>query len=177
MSFSYSSETSFEIYAKQCLRVFGNNGLLGITWTIAAVFRDFIWAEQDSFPLLFLQGQKETGKSQLAWALSDIFFKKHGPFMLKSGTDAGFAGRMETFQNTVSWMDEYENDIDRRLKERLMELKMSIIPPAAIPPTADITRGFSRSIQPSKGLSERETHRIAGGPPMRKHSEQARTFK
>jgi hypothetical protein len=106
------SEANFEKYAEKCERVFGTNGLFGMVWTIAACFRDFLWQEEDAFPLLFLQGQKETGKSQLAWALSDIFFRKHGPFNLNSGTDAGFAGRMENFSNTIAWHDESTNNID-----------------------------------------------------------------
>lgn len=106
------SNITFAEYAKQCERVFGENGVFGIAWAVAAVFRDFLWAENESFPLLFLQGQKETGKSQLAWALSGIWFHNHGPFNLNSGTDAGFAGRMETFSNCVSWFDEYTNNID-----------------------------------------------------------------
>lgn len=106
------SDVTFEQYAKQCYRVFGENGLFGIAWAVAACFRDFIWAENESFPLLFLQGQKETGKSQLAWAISGLWFHNHGPFNLNSGTDAGFAGRMETFFNTVAWFDEYTNNID-----------------------------------------------------------------
>jgi hypothetical protein len=106
------SDIDFETYAKQCFRVFGENGVFGIAWTVAACFRDFLWAENESFPLMFLQGQKETGKSQLAWALAGIWFHNHGPFNLNSGTDAGFAGRMETFSNCLSWMDEYTNNID-----------------------------------------------------------------
>lgn len=105
------SEVTFKDYALQCQKVFGENGTWAICWFTAALFRSIIHENLDFFPHLFLQGEKGSGKSQIAWAVSDIIYKKRAPFNLNHGTDAGFAGRMENDRDCLAWLDEYHNDL------------------------------------------------------------------
>ena len=114
------SDITFSDYADQCKTVFAENGTWSVCWFAAALFRSIIHSQLDFFPHLFLQGEKGSGKSAIAWALSDIIYRKRMPFNLYHGTDAGFAGRMESDRDCIAWLDEYTNDLK---DERFQALK------------------------------------------------------
>lgn len=96
------------------------NGRIAIAFLMACCFRDFIYSRYKIFPHLFLFGEKQSGKSQLGWSLSNFFFNNMPPFNLNSGTFVGFSRKLARFRNTIAWFDEYNNDIEER---RLQQLK------------------------------------------------------
>lgn len=96
------------------LLVYGQKARIAIAFTIACIFRDIIYERYKIFPLLFLFGDKGTGKSQLAWSLSNIFFDNMPGFNLNSGTQVGFFRRLSRVKNAICWYDEYTNDIDEK---------------------------------------------------------------
>jgi len=63
------------------------------------------------FPHLFLFGEKQSGKSQLAWSLSNLFYNNLPAFNLNSGTQVGFHRSGSRIKNGLTWKDEYTNDI------------------------------------------------------------------
>ncbi len=94
--------------------VYGNNAMIGIAFAIATVFRDLIYEKYKCFPHLFLFGEVQSGKSQLAWSLSNLFFHNQPPFNLISGTHVGLSRKASRAKNCIVWCDEYSNDIDPR---------------------------------------------------------------
>lgn len=116
------SPISFEEWAKLMDKVYSqnHNGRIAVAFLIACCFRDLIYSKYKVFPHLFLFGEKQSGKSQLGWSLSNFFFNNMPPFNLNSGTFVGFSRKLARFRNTISWFDEYNNDIEER---RLQQLK------------------------------------------------------
>ena len=93
---------------------YGDNGMIGIAYAVATVFRDLIFEKYKTFPHLFLFGEKQSGKSQLAWSLSNLFFDNRPAFNLSSGTQVGFARNLARVRNAFCWLDEYTNDCEPR---------------------------------------------------------------
>ena len=108
------ANTTFSDWSKLMLQVYGENAIHAVAFAIAAAFRDTIYNNYKIFPHLFLFGEKQSGKSQLAWSLSNLYFKELPAFNLNSGTQVGFFRRLSRVKNSVCWFDEYTNDIDER---------------------------------------------------------------
>jgi len=96
-----------------------NNAMIAIAFFIASCFRDFIYSRFKIFPHLFLFGEKQSGKSQMGWSLSNVFFDNMPPFNLNSGTFVGFSRKLARYRNTISWFDEYTNDVDEKRFQQL----------------------------------------------------------
>jgi len=94
--------------------VYGSNAVIAIAFAIATVFRDLIYEKYKIFPHLFLFGEKQSGKSQMAWSLSNLFFHNLPAFNLNSGTHVGLSRKASRGKNCIVWLDEYSNDIDIR---------------------------------------------------------------
>jgi len=105
---------SFAEWSKLMIDVYGEKAIIAIAFMIASVFRDLIYEKYKIFPHLFLFGEKQSGKSQLAWSLSNVFFNNLPAFNLNSGTQVGFFRRLSRVKNCICWFDEYTNDIDEK---------------------------------------------------------------
>jgi hypothetical protein len=110
--FKNEAPVTFEIWARQMVRVFGNNGAVAIGWQLAGIFRDVVYDLYKYFPHLFLFGEKQSGKSAVAWRLSNLFFDGIPPFMLNAGTPVGFFRKLARTRNATAWFDEYADTID-----------------------------------------------------------------
>jgi len=114
------SAISFGQWTKLMMDVYGPKARIAIAFAIATVFRDLIYEKYKIFPHLFLFGEKQSGKSQLAWSLSNLFFNNMPAFNLSSGTQVGFHRKLSRVKNAICWWDEYSNEIDPR---RIQTLK------------------------------------------------------
>jgi DNA primase len=109
------SDVSFNHWADLMMEVYGRtNGMFAVIFLIGSLFRDIIYERYKIFPHLFLFGEKQSGKSQLAWSLSNVFLNGQPAFNLNSGTNVGFFRRLARFRNSVVWYDEYTNDVDEK---------------------------------------------------------------
>ena len=108
------SPVCFESWCELMITVYGEKAHLAIAFLLASLFRNVIYDAYKIFPHLFLFGEKQSGKSQLAWSLSNLFFDQMPAFNLNSGTQVGFFRRLSRVRNAVCWFDEYSNDIDER---------------------------------------------------------------
>ncbi len=116
----HQSPVTFQEWTRLMLDVYDTNGRIAIAFAIACIFRDLIYDKYKIFPHLFLFGEKQSGKSQLAWSLSNLFFDNKPAFNLSSGTQVGFHRNLSRIKNAVCWWDEYSNDIDPK---RIQTLK------------------------------------------------------
>ena len=103
---------SFKEWTALMVRVYEDNGKIGVAFLIAAIFRDIIYDKYKIFPHLFLVGPTQTGKSQLAWSLQNIFLNNVPPFNLSTGTNVAFFRKLSRIKNAIQWFDEYDNMID-----------------------------------------------------------------
>ena len=103
---------SFGEWTRLMMDVYGQKARIAIAFVIATVFRDLIYEKYKVFPHLFLFGEKQSGKSQLAWSLSNLFFDNMPAFNLSSGTQVGFHRRLSRIKNAICWWDEFSNEID-----------------------------------------------------------------
>ena len=53
---------------------YGTGAMVSFAWTIACIFRDIIFERFKNFPVLNLFGRKGSGKTELARALSSLFY-------------------------------------------------------------------------------------------------------
>jgi len=106
------AKCTFGQWSKLMLDVYGENAITAIAFAIATTFRDLIYDKYKIFPHLFLFGEKQSGKSQLAWSLSNLFFHNLPAFNLNAGTQVGFFRRLSRVKNAIVWLDEYCNEID-----------------------------------------------------------------
>lgn len=116
----HQSPVTFQEWTRLMLDVYGTNGRIAIAFAFACIFRDLIYDKYKIFPHLFLFGEKQSGKSQLAWSLSNLFFDNKPAFNLSSGTQVGFHRNLSRIKNAICWWDEYSNDIDPK---RIQTLK------------------------------------------------------
>jgi hypothetical protein len=106
-------DVTFKDWSAQFYRTHSENGILGMTFYISALFSDFIYGKLKFFPHLFLFGVPRSGKSTMGWSISYMFGIAQNPFQLNAGTHVGLARLLASFRNGIIWEDEYNNnDID-----------------------------------------------------------------
>lgn len=108
------SPIKFNKWTDLMQKVYGEKSFIAIAFIIAALFRDCIYEKYKIFPHLFLFGEKQSGKSQMGWSLSNMFMAGLPPFNLNSGTQVGFFRRLARVKNGLAWFDEYTNDVDEK---------------------------------------------------------------
>ncbi len=106
-----SNPVTFRRYAEMLRGVFGDGGMIGLSFTIAAMFRDIIFRELHFFPLLNIFGQKGTGKSNLGIALRSFFVADNKPTDIDQATFPACSKLMASCSNAVIHFDEYKNSI------------------------------------------------------------------
>lgn len=98
----------------QKVHSFNDNGQYAIAFLAASLYRSHIYSLFKIFPHLFLHGEKASGKSQMAWTLSNLFQLGAPPFNLSAGTDVAFFRLLARFRDAIIWFDEYADTIDEK---------------------------------------------------------------
>ncbi len=113
-------DVNFADWAQLFFDTYGENGVIGMSFYISALFRDLIYSRFKFFPHLFHFGPPGTGKSTMCWSIQYMFGLERKPFMLNAGTPVGFHRTFAQFRNAVVWFDEYNNSIEFK---RVQDLK------------------------------------------------------
>lgn len=115
--------TTFAEWARQFCTVYGDNGKVGIGFFFFALFSDIIFERTKAAPMLFLFGQRGSGKGTMANSLMSLFGHAQDPLMLGgASTVVGFMRKLGQFSNAIVWLDEYKNDIGERKIESLKNI-------------------------------------------------------
>lgn len=115
--------TTFAEWALQFCTVYGDNGKVGIGFYFYAIFSDIIFERTKAAPMLFLFGQRGSGKGTMANSLMSLFGHPQDPLMLGgASTVVGFMRKLGQFSNALVWLDEYKNDIGERKIESLKNI-------------------------------------------------------
>jgi len=99
-------------FVDQVVKVYDNGGMVGFAWTLASIFRDIIFARFKFFPILNLFGRKGSGKTELARALSSLFYTLPNTPCSCANTSIPVIGYdLSHARNTIFILDEYTNDL------------------------------------------------------------------
>jgi DNA primase catalytic core len=109
-----ASKLSMKDWSRWMDTIYGDNGTIAVAFMISAVFRDFIYQEFKSFPMLFMFGRPGTGKTTCARSISSVFFADTTPFNLNNGTVVGFQRKLAAVKNAIIHLDEYTNALDEK---------------------------------------------------------------
>lgn len=109
------NNVSFQDWAKQYIKVWGDEGKIGMMFYISALFRDIIKEVLNNrFPLLNLYGVHGSGKTTFAESIQALFGKPQQPLELGgSSTPIGYARTMAQYSNSIVLLDEYSNSLKR----------------------------------------------------------------
>lgn len=107
-----SGNTTLRDFVAQVVKVYGTGGMISFAWVLAAIFRDIIFAKFKYFPVLNLFGRKGSGKTELARALSSLFYTLPSTPCSCSNTSIPVIGyNLSHARNSVFILDEYTNDL------------------------------------------------------------------
>lgn len=109
-------------WSKDFLAVHGNNGVVGLVFYTAAIFRTMIYNKFKCFPILNPFGPPGSGKSFLAWSLVAMFGEARKPFNVTDGTNVGFFRRLAQIRDGLVFLDEFSNGIDFKRYQALKNI-------------------------------------------------------
>lgn len=107
-------------YFDYILRLYGENGIVALSYYMAALFRDIIVATANSFPILFVYGKKGTGKTELCRSIMAMLQQDDEVSTLASTTLFAMGEKLAQVANGLVYFDEYKNSIT---EERVNILK------------------------------------------------------
>lgn len=105
------SAITLNAMTSQFVKVFGDNAKIGICFLLAAIFRDVIQEKLKHFPMLFLFGEKGSGKTTLAVSLQSFFLTGLKPPILGVATRPSLNDCISEVVNALTVFDEYKNEI------------------------------------------------------------------
>ena len=89
---------------------YGENAVVAVSYCFAALFRDVCVQRFDCFPLLFVFGQKGTGKTKFIVSLMGLMGKPEKGTDLTNLTDSAMGEYLSKVRNGYVHIDEYKND-------------------------------------------------------------------
>ncbi len=121
--FAHRGGVGFTAWSEQFIKVYGDNGKVCIAFCIYALFSDIAYDATKGAPMLFLFGQRGSGKGTLANSMMALWGVPQDPLMLGgASTVVGFMRKLGQFKNAITWLDEFKNDIDSRKIESLKNI-------------------------------------------------------
>lgn len=106
------TEVSMHDWSALFVKVYGDNGKIGLCFWMATIFRDVFLNTFGNFPILNMYGPGGTGKSQLTASLMQLFGEAQTAANIHNTTKPGLAEHLQQFSNAFAWIDEYKNNID-----------------------------------------------------------------
>lgn len=107
-------------WSKLILDCYGKNGMVGIAYVIACMFRDIIFDKIGRFPLLCLFGAPQSGKSTFRDSFMYLFGDPQTtPSLGSASSPKSFNRKLAQYRNGLIVFEEYKNDIDKSLIEML----------------------------------------------------------
>lgn len=110
--FRERSDITFNEWHQLFTEAFEIEGFLPSLFYISTVFADVVTNDQKFFPLMYLRGPAQSGKSSIARAITSMFGHEQDEISLKSpNTVKSLQRLLAQMSNAVLWLDEYHNDL------------------------------------------------------------------
>lgn len=118
------SEVTYDKWAKQYVKVFKENGRIGLVFWVCALFSDILFkAMGQRMPMPFSYGKRGSGKGTMTQSLIRMWGEKQDQIMLGGATTVvGFMRKMAQFSNSLVWLDEYKNNLQVKVIESIKNL-------------------------------------------------------
>ena len=106
-------------WMKQMKLVYDDKTIIGITSVFFALFRDLFVKTHAVSPLLFLSGEKGSGKSKYAESLASLFTYKQPAFDLNGSTLVAFSRKIGRTRNAITLLEEFHDNIDIKILQSI----------------------------------------------------------
>lgn len=110
---------TFQTWMNQLKKVYGKKSTTGIACIFFSLFRDLFVKTYQISPILFLTGEKGSGKSKFAESIAAVFSYKQPAFDLNAGTISAFSRRLGRTTNTMTILEEFNDLIDLKMKQSI----------------------------------------------------------
>lgn len=119
-----NSPIEYEKWAKQYVKVFGDNGKIGLVFWVCCLFSDILFRSMGQrMPMPFSYGKRGSGKGTMIQSLTRLWGEKQDQIMLGGATTVvGFMRKMAQFSNAMVWLDEYKNSLNPKVIESIKNL-------------------------------------------------------
>lgn len=106
--FAYKSgKVNFTEWSDLVYKTFGIDGAIGISYVIAALFRDIVFNDLKFFPFVFLFGQYGTGKTSYIESILSLFGTETIGTALYNVTTSGLSREMSQRVNSIFYYKEF----------------------------------------------------------------------
>lgn len=96
-------------------KVYGPNGLIGVCFYLASIFRDILFDIDSNFPMLFCFGQRQSGKTTFMHSFKLLFGEPQDSISLENPSSIiGTIRTLSRFYNIINCLDEYKNTLDKK---------------------------------------------------------------
>lgn len=109
------SDADLYTWSNKYVKTYGTNGIMGLCFVIASLFRDVITKQTRSFPILNAFGQRGTGKTEFILDLMKLLGKDMVPTdsaNIHASTKAAISDHLSKMYNGFVLLDEYKNNVD-----------------------------------------------------------------
>jgi DNA primase len=113
------SPVSINKWMSQMVKVYGKKSVTGIACVFFTLFRDLFVKSHQISPILFLSGEKGSGKSKFAESLAALFSYKQPAFDLNAGTISAFSRRISRTTNMLTLLEEFNDNIEDKMKQSI----------------------------------------------------------
>lgn len=113
-------KTDFKNWADLYFKAYGNNGTIGILFTVLSAFRDIIFDQVGFFPFLFLFGDAGTGKTHFTENLLRLFGNDVIGTSLNNATTPGLSRIASQKSNSLVYLKEYTNETEETIQDFIL---------------------------------------------------------
>jgi len=99
-------------WLEQFYKVYKDNAIVGFSFYVATLFRDYITERLRFFPILNIFGVKGSGKSEMAISMLKLFGDMPVGINMTNSTIAAMADHVAQTRNALCHIDEYKNSIE-----------------------------------------------------------------
>lgn len=110
---------TMDTWMKQMQKVYSDKAIIGISSVFFSLFRDLFVKTHAVSPLLFLSGEKGSGKSKYAESLASLFTYKQPAFDLNGSTLVAFSRRIGRTRNAATILEEFHDNIDLKILQSI----------------------------------------------------------
>ena len=110
----------FKTWSLLFYQAFGSNAVIGMLYTILALYRDVIFAQVGFFPFLFLFGDFGTGKTSYTENLLSLFGRDTIGTPLNNATIVALSRLVSSRCNSLFYFKEYTNETDSNAEDFIL---------------------------------------------------------